>query len=100
MRASWICLLLGTTSAFCFGADQTPPSDFLEFLGTGSQMGTQWLDPMSLQETPEPFAALTPAEQDGNKRDRADARPDVSPQKARSAAAPGNKSDDGGNSDD
>jgi hypothetical protein len=90
-------LLLGTASAFCFGADQAPSSDFLEFLGTGSQMGTQWIDPMSLRETPEPFASLAPVNKDASKRDRVDQQPDVQPQKDTSALP---HRDDGENADD
>jgi hypothetical protein len=100
MRAKRLGLLFILAPAFCAGADQSPPPDLLEFLGTGAQEGTQWIDPLSLRETPEPFAGLTGANQEGRKRDHPVQRPDAAPQQNATEAPPRDKRDDGGNEDD
>lgn len=61
MRASWAYLLLGASLTFCAAAEEALSSDFLEFLGTGTSVrepgasDAQWIDPLSLQESPEVF---------------------------------------------
>ena len=68
MRANWVCLVIGASLACCAAADEALSSDFLEFLGDGSQLDGQWIDPMSLHESPEAFAALPAAKQEPKQR--------------------------------
>ena len=96
-RLGWLLVL---APVCCFGADKPLSPDLLEFLGTGAQLGTRWIDPMSLRETPEPFSALTPAKKEGHKRDRPDQPPDVAPPQNESAAPRAGTRNDGGNEDD
>jgi len=100
MRAKRLGLLFILAPAFCAGADEPLSPDLLEFLGSGEQLGTQWIDPMSLRETPEPFAAPTPVEKDASKRDRPEQRTDHAPQKDAPASPHDDARDDGENIDD
>jgi hypothetical protein len=81
MRADWMCLLLGFSMVCCAAADEALSSDFLEFLGNGSQVDGQWIDPMSLHESPETFASVVPADESTKQRSHPSQPPDVSPSK-------------------
>ena len=56
MRVEWLWVLLAVTLAFSAAADDALSADFLEFLGTGTQVGEQWIDPLTLHDSPEVFA--------------------------------------------
>ena len=96
MRAEWLCLAMGLSLTCYAAADEVLPADFLEFLGTASQEDGQWLDPMSLHESPEVFTDLTPARNDNKSRNDSAHPPEVKPS---TDTSPPQK-DDGGNKDD
>ena len=96
MRAEWLGLMLGLSLALPAVAGEALPADLLEFLGTASQEGGQWLDPMSLHDSPEIFARAIPAGQDGKPGHDTTRAPDVSPSKDTSPP----KNGDGGNKHD
>ena len=100
MRVKRLGWLLVLAPAYCLGADKPLSPELLEFLGTGAQLGTRWIDPMSLRETPEPFAALTPAKKEGPKRGHPAQQPDAAPPQDESAAPHGGTRVDGVNEDD
>lgn len=97
MRADWAYLLIGASLAFCAAADEALSPDFLEFLGDASQMGGQWIDPISLHESPEVFATIPPAKEDTKPQSAPAHRTDASPSKDTPAPP---RNDDGGNEDD
>ena len=76
MRASWAYILFGASLAFCAAADEALSSDFLEFLGNGSQVGDQWFDPMCLHESPEAFATVITTREDMTQHDDPAHQPD------------------------
>ena len=96
MRVNRLYLLLGALLAFGAAADEAVSSDFLEFLGNGSQQGDQWIDPMSLHESPEVFAAMPSAKNDAKQGNVPTRRNNVSPPKDTSTPRNG----DGGKKDD
>ncbi len=97
MRANWACLVIGASLACCAAADEALSSDFLEFLGDGSQLDGQWIDPMSMHESPEVFAALPTAKQESEQHSNPEQPEDGAPAKD-TATSPHH--DDGGNKDD
>jgi hypothetical protein len=97
MRADWAYLLIGASLAFCAAADEALSSDFLEFLGNGAESSGQWIDPMSLHDSPEVFASMPPAKEDTKQRSNVDRRPDAPP--ARDSSTP-TRTNDGGKEDD
>jgi hypothetical protein len=97
MRANWACLVIGASLVYCAAADEALSSDFLEFLGDGSQLDAQWIDPMSLHESPEAFAALPTSKHEPVQRTGPDQPEDSAPTKD-SATPP--HSDDGGHKND
>jgi hypothetical protein len=94
MRAKWAYVLIGASLAFGAGAGEAPSSDFLEFLGNGAQLGGQWIDPMSMHDSPEVFAGMPTAKDDSKQRNKSNHREDVAPAKDTSTPP---RNDDGGN---
>lgn len=94
MRANWAYLLMCAPLAFSAAAGEALSSDFLEYLGTGSQADGQWIDPLSLHDTPEAFASLPPAKEGTERRNDTARRPDAAPAKNSSMPPDHN---DGGN---
>ena len=97
MRANWACLVIGASLACCAAADEALSSDFLEFLGDGSQLDGQWIDPMSLHESPQAFAALSTAKHEPEQHTSPTQAEDSVP--AKNTTTPPHN-DDGGNKDD
>jgi hypothetical protein len=97
MRAKLVYLILGVSLAFCAAADEALSSDFLEFLGNGSRLGDQWIDPMSFHESPEVFASMPSSTQETTQQNKSTHDTD-SPRAKEESTPPRN--DDGGNEHD
>ena len=97
MRANWVYILIGASLAFCAAADEALSSDFLEFLGNGSRVGDQWIDPMSFHESPEVFASM-PSSKEKDKQQHKSTHDTDTPSPKDESTPP--RKDDGGNEHD